>query len=328
VSLFLADDRAEVLAAVDLEALFLEEGQMQRHRQWTCPSPAHAQTGATPPVSLDAARGLWNCHGCPAGGSAVDLLILSRGLTTHEAFEMLRTRTATIAARPRPAPRPAVDTSRPLDDDGATLARFLEARGWRHDTAVDRFGLSAVATSTGPRIRFPFRSGGELLTWQDRATTGHGRKWLSAKGRPLRLYAADLEHELDKGEEARERYDTTQAGVAILLEGPPDVIALAHAFTGGALALPGANNLRACRVGTMLADFDVIVAMDNDEAGQDARRALTTELHAHGCRVAHLHYPQHVNDLDDWRRSLDCDDDALAAELLEHLDALEWESPA
>ncbi len=41
------------------------------------PSPEHAQTGKTPPVSVDNEKGLWRCHGCGLGGMAIDLLALA-----------------------------------------------------------------------------------------------------------------------------------------------------------------------------------------------------------------------------------------------------------
>jgi DNA primase len=314
----LADDREELLERVDLMALFAERGLVRKPGSgWPCPNPAHAQSGATPPVSIGVVDGrqLWNCHGCGAGGSAVDLLVLLDGATQAEAFTMLRERVGVASPRPTPAPRPTpiADASRPFDDAGATLTAFLERRGWRPEVA-DRFGLHAVR-GRDVRIRFPFCADDQVMTWQDRAITDQGPKFLAATGRPLCLYASDLAEELEAIERSR---------CAILLEGPPDVIALAHAFPGGALALPGANNLRACRVGPTLASLDVIVAMDNDPAGEAAREALTTELHAHRCRVAHLRYPDHVKDLDDWRRSLDCDDTRLGDELLERLDELEW----
>ena len=310
-------DRREVLDGIDLELLFVEIVGPGRGRAFPCPNPAHAQTGRTPPVSIDTERGLWNCHRCEAGGSAVDLLVLARGVPVAEAFELLRERGGAAPPRPVSVPcRPvAVDHARPIADSEAVLGGFLERRGWRPDVA-ESFGLTAMATPNGPRIRFPFRSDGQVLTWQDRALTDRGPKYLAAAGRPLCVYAWDLSEVLDLAD---------SRGRVVLVEGPPDAVALAHAFPDAAiLALPGVNNMRACRTGATLAGLDVIVSMDNDAAGDAARHALTTELSAHGCRVAHLRCPDGVNDLDDWRRVLGCDDDVLAEAFLEHADLIEW----
>jgi DNA primase len=76
------DDRDEVLRGVDLptllEQLGLARGLHVRARQFPCPSADHDQTGQTPPVSVHTGRagyGLWKCHACGAGGTAIDALL-------------------------------------------------------------------------------------------------------------------------------------------------------------------------------------------------------------------------------------------------------------
>lgn len=89
-------DRDELLRRVDLEALFVEltgPGKgAGRGAMYRCPSANHAQTGKTPPVSVDREKGLWRCHGCGAGGTAIDLLAMARGLAIGEAIEDLARR--------------------------------------------------------------------------------------------------------------------------------------------------------------------------------------------------------------------------------------------
>ncbi len=46
------NDRAELLGAVDLAGLFAELVGPPRGKAWPCPSPTHAQTGKSPPVSI------------------------------------------------------------------------------------------------------------------------------------------------------------------------------------------------------------------------------------------------------------------------------------
>lgn len=85
-------DRDQVLAAIDLPALWVELVGPRRQSGWPCPVPTHAQTGATPPVSIYRDGKRWCCHGRGAGGTAIDLLVIARGLSVGEAFAELRRR--------------------------------------------------------------------------------------------------------------------------------------------------------------------------------------------------------------------------------------------
>jgi 5S rRNA maturation endonuclease (ribonuclease M5) len=304
----LPDDRTVLLSRIDLADLWLElVGPPGRSGGWPCPNPEHSQTGQSPPVSVDNERGLWCCHGCDgAAGTAVDLVKLALGLPTADAFAWLRRR----AGMERPDPPHGRDTP------DRVFQGFLDARRWCPEVA-SRFGIHAVRRNRHPRIRFPFRSGDEVVTWQDRAVDDTKPKFVAAPGRKLVLYADDLEAAIDHAAAVRS---------AMLVEGPPDAVALAHAFpTGAVFALPGAEHHRNVRMAEVFAGLDVIVAMDNDQAGEKARTVIAGDLAAVGCRVAHLRCPEGCNDLDDWRRACDADDDLWRTEMYVALDALEWE---
>lgn len=319
-------DRDDLLTGVDLPDLWAAEGLtvLGNRRGGQCPSPEHSQTGATPPVSIGIAdgHGVWNCHGCGAGGTAVDLLLLRRGMSVAEAMAHLRDR---AGIRDRAAPNVAPRTIGAREIGAATpgtdqhLDRFLAERRWRRDVA-DRFGLAPILDKGGrPRIRFPFRADGKLLTWQDRAAAGQDPKYLAAPSKKLTLYAHDLTVALTNGSPGGR-------SAVIVVEGPPDVVAIAHAYpAGGVIGLPGVEWARKPSVAGALQGFDVIVAMDNDAAGEKARADLEGRLLAQGCRVAHLRYPDGCNDADDWRRALDADDDRFRVAFLAELDALEWQ---
>lgn len=143
-------DRDELLRRVDLEALFVEftgPGKgAGRSAMYRCPSPEHAQTGKTPPVSVDNEKGLWRCHGCGLGGTAIDLLALARGLAVGEAMEDLARRVQLEPDAPeRDAPRQrahrpgptstrvpttapaAVATTAPGRENGQHLAAYVDA---------------------------------------------------------------------------------------------------------------------------------------------------------------------------------------------------------
>lgn len=302
------DDRLELLAAINLTALFEElVGPRGRGGGWPCPNRDHAQTGASPPVSIDRERGLWHCWGCDAAGSAVDVLRLARGLDTADAFAELRRRAGRPSPRPTSSPSraprcdPAPD-GRPMPAEAAerTLSRFCSARGWRREV-TDRYGLEAIVDRWGrPRIRFPFRSGGELRWWQDRATNATPPKWLAPAGRRPILYALDLAATLDCAR---------SAGVLVIAEGPADAVALAHldGLAELTVALPGkavpTAQVAAIAAATLGSTGVAVVATDADQAGDRLRDELTAALVARGVPTATARPPAGL-DLDDWRRQV------------------------
>ena len=107
-----------------------------RSASWACPSAHHAQSGRTPPVSIFRSGGgeeRWHCHGCGIGGSAIDLVIVSRALTVAEAIEGLAGRAGIrepfVGDRRRPvaAARPARTTpARAPVADPVGLAAFVD----------------------------------------------------------------------------------------------------------------------------------------------------------------------------------------------------------
>jgi hypothetical protein len=120
-------DRDELLARIDLEELFLElVGQPAgrgRSATWPCPRPDHTQSGATPPVSIDTAKGLWHCFSCDAGGSAIDVVMLTRGVGVAEAMAELARRVGLEPTEPlngrRSTPRAATGDQRAQSRRGA-----------------------------------------------------------------------------------------------------------------------------------------------------------------------------------------------------------------
>lgn len=317
------DDRHDLLAAVDLEALWPElVGPRARNRQWPCPMPNHAQSGATPPVSIyrrhDGAQ-RWRCHGCGAGGSAVDLLA-AKGATIAEAFDRLRA----LTGRPR-RERPPVDLHRlagkqapPRSGSPEVLDAFVEARGWDHDVAVGGYGLSAVLDARGrPRVRFPFRSGGEVLWWQDRASEkGEQPKYLAPKGRRPVLHAVDLADVLT---------EIGRSSTAIVVEGPTDAIALGHVAGWAAITvgIPGVAAIPVDRVADALATAApgllAVVAADADPAGDKLRADLAAAIRARGGTACSVRPPAGL-DLSDWHRQLGTEAfaDAFQAAITEH----------
>ncbi len=231
-------DRDALLAAVDLEDLWCElVGHRGRGGGWPCPSPQHAQSGQSPPVSIDPTKGLWNCHGCDEGGTAIDMLVLL-GADVADAFAELRRRAgqerpSQPPERPQKAPRPE---PAPLGGTAAeaALTAHLDARSWRRELA-EQFGLHAIRDQWGRvRVRYPYRIAGDTDWHQDRALGNVSPKWLAPPAVTPTLYAADL---------ATALADAYRTGAVLVLEGPPDLIALAHAFgPSGLIAVPGTRS--------------------------------------------------------------------------------------
>jgi Toprim-like/CHC2 zinc finger len=89
-------DRDAIVAAVDLSELADDllgpHRATARSRSWPCPSPDHAQTGRTPPVTVFTARSgeeRWHCHGCGNHGTAVDLVMQVTGVDVRGALDDL-----------------------------------------------------------------------------------------------------------------------------------------------------------------------------------------------------------------------------------------------
>jgi replicative DNA helicase len=152
------DDRDELLLRLDLaellEDLARPRGLAARGKQFPCPDVAHEQTGKTPPVSLTTATagyGLWHCHACDRGGTAVDALIAAgRARDVADAFAQLRDDhgvRASTPTRPRPTrvngaaaatPAKAALSAEQIQAARLELARYVDAcheRLWTPDGA-------------------------------------------------------------------------------------------------------------------------------------------------------------------------------------------------
>ena len=136
--------RDEILSRIDLVELLGSLTQLPvrvrgSRGQSACPSSTHAQTGATPPVSIDLARGLWCCHGCGAGGTAVDALMVAGGLDRAGAMNAARSLAGlAVDDWPLPSPPPRLTAPTrpplaltPLDNAATRLAEYAASRRWR-----------------------------------------------------------------------------------------------------------------------------------------------------------------------------------------------------
>jgi hypothetical protein len=150
----------------ELRALFDDAGLVMRgsgRNRARCPRCQDSPREVS--ISEDAGTGLWHCFHCGAGGSAIDLLSLSRGISAAEALAELERvvgidpSPATLPPPPRraaPAPeRPPLDEvdavwalCRPLSDVPEVMATWV-ARGI--DVArVEEHDLARVLRTGAP----------------------------------------------------------------------------------------------------------------------------------------------------------------------------------
>jgi DNA primase len=91
-------DIQDLKRSIDLVELFGSYGieVKKRGAQHECACPFH-EGDETPSLKITPERGLWNCFGCEAGGSAVDLVMKMDKVDVAEARKILLRRVPHIA---------------------------------------------------------------------------------------------------------------------------------------------------------------------------------------------------------------------------------------
>ena len=275
-------DLSALAASVDLVDLlgrrYSAHGR-QSGSSWlfSCPSPDHADRHPSFSVYLNR-DGLqrWKCLSqCDRSGDAIDLVAWLDGSSTGEAIRTLRTiagdtweRTPPVKKRDLPIERPLLyriaDCIDQTEADRIYLDKYLVSRGWPAEIAQE-FSLSVVTDSAGVRrIRHPYfaptsqRGQWAVTFYQDRGPKQVARKWLNPTG--VASYPYNLR--------SLER-DNLRA--LVVCEGPADTITAHLALEGLAdvacIGIAGVDHWRkewACLLEGLL----IVVAMDNDEAGE------------------------------------------------------------
>jgi DNA primase len=346
-------DRDRILEVTDLAALADEvlgpRTGTARSPTWPCPNPNHAQTGRTPPLTVFRARNgtqRWHCHGCGAGGTAIDLLVATTTLDVRGAIEALARRSG---ARDQPPVRPAT--------------RRAPARPPVERRVSDPAGLDAFVEDCARRLWVP--QGRAVLRWltQTRCIPGDvlranrigadpGRRHQARPpGMPAAGWAVVLPvHEGDQAVFAQlrllsnsglRRYLNARSDLApnprlglyhpaeptgsctLITEGVFDALSAAAAghrgaaLLGAAVPEPDDTNPSARALGGRLARLPqpLLTALDADPAGALATERLHRILAHHGITPAALHLPAGVKDLNEWMQHSPQWPQALEAEL-------------
>jgi hypothetical protein len=230
-----------------------------------------------------------------------------------------------------PAPKPPAvvtrpdDTSRPHPDPveaARILDTFLEGRKWSAKTA-EAVGLSVVLDRERlPRVRFPFLRGGELLLWQDRATLdGQLPTWITPTGAVLYPFGIDGLEAFGASLDDCPACPIVGVPAVWIVEGPADAVTLLNLWPAlTVLGLPGTHSWQA-RYAEAVQGLPVVVVMDNDPPGREARAAITADLHNAGAVPLNVEVPAEHNDVGQWY--LATGRETFAAELFDLIEAAE-----
>lgn len=322
-------DRERLLASVDLELLadeFLGTRKgTHASGMWACPDPQHAQTGRTPPVSVFRSRRgeqRWRCHGCGAGGTALDLVMAVARCDVRVAFDILARRSGTQPELAQPAQRPVAALARVLPGpDFAEYVTRCAERLWQRDGGLARAWLmderalppevlraNAVGADPGPNrqprpLGVP-RAGPCVVL----PVIEHGRPVYAQlrrlRPRPDQSKYLNVSGSLATNPKVARYRPVEQRRDSILVtEGPIDALSAAAAGYR-AVAVLGATTADAT-VATHLASMQgrLVLAFDADPAGTAGTERLVRMLAELQRPVAVLNLPDGVNDLNDWMRA-------------------------
>lgn len=336
----MAYDRDEVLNRIDL-AEFCDE-LLGPHKgrghsaSWPCPEPRHGpQTGRTPPVTVFRPRSgieRWHCHGCGAGGTAIDLMMQSEGVDFLEALERLGRRAGVsedpswtprplrqIPERPSPSqePVPAMEAYVSACEDwlwgpnGRVMRRYLAGRGLGDDVLrANRVGADpgpkalprgAGLPRGGPAVVLPlFADEGQVVYLQARYLSSNGRKYDNP--------SASLVPASPRVGEVRRAGSGRNDERVLVCEGIPDALTAAQAgFRAVAVLGAGLPDERLAQsLVERYATEHLVIAFDADHRGRTGADRLRELLAgADGAqRVTELRIAPDFGDLNGWAQAV------------------------
>ncbi len=322
-------DRDAIIANIDLTSLADEllggRRGTARSPVWPCPDPQHAQTGRTPPVSIFTSRRgeqRWRCHGCGAGGTAIDLVMRCCRTNARDAIEQLALRVGLDDQGPEwsPPQRTAMPTVRAVQGgcaDPAGMERYIDqcsaalftppgqrVHAWLNDTRGlpdEVLQVNRVGADLGPRRQqrpdgmpraagavLPVSAYGRAVYAQLRVTNPRpdGPRYLNPTGD----LAANPRIGYFRPAEQRHRE-------VIITEGVIDALSAAAAGYRAAAVLSAAYPDQAIAHQLSRLPEPLVIAFDQDKAGRAAAERLTALLDAQHRYPVNLRVP--ANDLNE-----------------------------
>jgi twinkle protein len=238
----------------------------ERERWYLC--PLHKET--TPSFHIRAKEQDWHCFGCGKGGDVIDLEMAATGETNA------RVAAERILAEYGVQPEPA--NVRPLRLAPEQVAAVY---GGLSEAATEWLKGRGISVAVAVRnkvigeknaITFSYVNDGEVVNRQTRTLSAKGFRF--DPGKPVIPFGLD---------------DCSGQAEVVIVEGVMDKLAVEEA-TGrtSVLAMPSATPSSECYELACAACADagrVIVAVDNDEAGEKLRDDLVRRLGTHRCAV-------------------------------------------
>lgn len=312
----------DLVAQVDLPALverYAGPGKRLGNRWlFCCPHPQHPDHSPSFSVKFYG-DGIWRAaclSQCGKVGDALAFVKWVEGCDTKTAADKLRSlvgqpsaftwqpprKTKTYRSVARVAavqPDPGYTTS----DNREALAEYLASRGWPSE-AADRFGLRVVGLNRPSergivRVLHPFHDyneRGELYeaAWQARRLDScEDARWLSPRNTAMPIYNLGA-------------LEADNLTAAIICEGPADTVTawLATRELPGVacVGVAGVNGWRD-EWAAMFQGLAVVIAADNDEAGETFTWVLARKLAGVAASLVAACPPHGTNDLTDLLRS-------------------------
>jgi DNA primase len=308
----------DLLARVDIVDVVGRSVQLKKGGQnYLGLCPFHGEK--TPSFTVSPSKQFYHCFGCGAHGSAIGFVMESRGLPYVEAIRELAQQVGMSVPETSERAREAAGRTQALAElmkrasdyyrtqlkASAAAVDYLKSRGLTGATAA-RFGLGYAPDAWQPlraafdayedprlveaglviadegkrydrfrgRVMFPIRNvRGHVIGFGARIMGAGEPKYLNSPETPLFRKGQELYGLFEAREAIR------SAGRAIVCEGYLDVIQLAQAGFGEAVAALG-TAVTAAHVSALLRVTDTVVfAFDGDAAGRKAaRRALEAAL--------------------------------------------------
>ena len=315
-----------------------------RGRQARCyNSQAHKHGDRSFSLGLDTARNRYKCFACGEGGSIIDLYMAIKGVDLSQAIKELADmagltpmshQTAKIKPygykTPPEATREAINANTGayseiyeefyfycigLDQESET---YLKGRGLKQET-LDRFLLCSVkdyqATDKHLKSKFsldelqkagiagekgnlifykhkiiiPFLQDGRIIFLQGRRLDQEQPKYLHLK-RPVPLYNRDALTEIEKGQKV------------YIAEGVFDAMMLEQNGYK-AVGILGVNNFKP-DYADLFKGLNVVLALDNDEAGERGTQELAKMFYLKGQGISSKQLPDGIKDITDYFKSL------------------------
>ena len=309
-------NRDALIAACDLADLMASETGTTAAPggRWACHLPQHGyQSGKTPPVSIKGDR--WTCWVCAKSGTAICLLMATRGITDGEAIRLLaqivgaspsssrtlppRTVASRKSAQPQQTARtPVADKTLPVSAAVAeeTLSKYLIRRGYHPDIPAET-GLTVRSSKWGLMIRHSFSVVDQRFGWQDRMLYKSApAKWMALKGWARKPHGIDQLAHLDRADLSKR--------TVLLTEGPADALTVRSVWPEAVvLGIPGVDWSDLWTQALAAAGVTrTLLAYDPDDPGRGGAQNARKGLKPAGIAANDVPIPAE-GDINEWSRA-------------------------